>query len=251
MYSEENQVNDSQKRVVWITGGSSGIGAAAVRRFAQSGDRVCFTYLHSETSARALERETGAIAIQADISQSEQVDRACKEILERFGHIDVLVCAAGVAGKGLLMDQTDDEYFRIMNTNLFGTFAAIRSVLANMVERRTGSIVTVSSMWGEVGGACEAIYSASKSGIIGLTRAVAKEVGSAGIRVNCVSPGVIDTRMNASLTKEDLNALAEETPLERIGSAQEVAESIYFLAGESASFITGQVLSVNGGIVIG
>ena len=238
-------------RVIWITGGSSGIGKAAVRKFAGAGDRVAFTFLHSEAAARALESETGAFAIRADVSDSAQVNRARDAILNRFGKIDVLVCAAGVAGKGLLMDQTDEAYGRIMNTNLFGTFAAIRAVLPCMIERRGGSIVTVSSMWGETGGACEALYSASKAGIIGLTRAVAKEVGSAGIRVNCISPGVIDTPMNADLSPEDVDSLVEETPLGRIGMAEEVAEAICFLAGEGAGFITGQVLPVNGGIVIG
>lgn len=239
------------RRVIWITGGSSGIGKAAVRKFAGAGDRVAFTFLHSEAAARALESETGAFAIRADVSDSAQVNRARDAILSRFGRIDVLVCAAGVAGKGLLMDQTDEAYDRIMNTNLFGTFAAIRAVLPCMIERRGGSIVTVSSMWGETGGACEALYSASKAGIIGLTRAVAKEVGSAGIRVNCISPGVIDTPMNADLLPEDVDSLVEETPLGRIGMAEEVAEAICFLAGEGAGFITGQVLPVNGGIVIG
>lgn len=239
------------RRVIWITGGSSGIGKAAVRKFAGAGDRVAFTFLHSEAAARALESETGAFAIRADVSDSAQVNRARDAILSRFGRIDVLVCAAGVAGKGLLMDQTDEAYDRIMNTNLFGTFAAIRAVLPCMIERRGGSIVTVSSMWGETGGACEALYSASKAGIIGLTRAVAKEVGSAGIRVNCISPGVIDTPMNADLSPEDVDSLVEETPLGRIGMAEEVAEAICFLAGEGAEFITGQVLPVNGGIVIG
>lgn len=239
------------RRVIWITGGSSGIGKAAVRKFAGAGDRVAFTFLHSEAAARALENETGAFAIRADVSDSVQVNRARDAILSRFGRIDVLVCAAGVAGKGLLMDQTDEAYDRIMNTNLFGTFAAIRAVLPCMIERRGGSIVTVSSMWGETGGACEALYSASKAGIIGLTRAVAKEVGSAGIRVNCISPGVIDTPMNADLSPEDVDSLVEETPLGRIGMAEEVAEAICFLAGEGAGFITGQVLPVNGGIVIG
>lgn len=239
------------RRVIWITGGSSGIGKAAVRKFAGAGDRVAFTFLHSEAAARTLESETGAFAIRADVSDSAQVNRARDAILSRFGRIDVLVCAAGVAGKGLLMDQTDEAYDRIMNTNLFGTFAAIRAVLPCMIERRGGSIVTVSSMWGETGGACEALYSASKAGIIGLTRAVAKEVGSAGIRVNCISPGVIDTPMNADLSPEDVDSLVEETPLGRIGMAEEVAEAICFLAGEGAGFITGQVLPVNGGIVIG
>lgn len=239
------------RRVIWITGGSSGIGKAAVRKFAGAGDRVAFTFLHSEAAARALESETGAFAIRADVSDSAQVNRARDAILSRFGRIDVLVCAAGVAGKGLLMDQTDEAYDRIMNTNLFGTFAAIRAVLPCMIERRGGSIVTVSSMWGETGGACEALYSASKAGIIGLTRAVAKEVGSAGIRVNCISPGVIDTPMNADLSPDDVDSLVEETPLGRIGMAEEVAEAICFLAGEGAGFITGQVLPVNGGIVIG
>lgn len=240
----------NEKRVIWITGGSSGIGAAAVRRFVQAGDQVVFTYLHSETMAHELEKSACATAIRTDVTDSDQINAACGGILRRFGRIDALVCAAGVAGRGLLMDQTDEDFARILNTNLFGTFACVRAVLPGMIERRAGSIVTVSSMWGETGGACEAVYSASKAGIIGLTRAVAKEVGSAGIRVNCVSPGVIDTRMNASLTEEDLNALAEETPLARIGSAEEVAEAIYFLSSGQAAFITGQVLSVNGGIVI-
>ena len=237
-------------RVVLITGGSRGIGAAAARRFAAGGDQVVINYCRSKAQAQALAAQTGGWAVQADVSDPAQVGRMVDNVLDKFCQLDILICNAGVAQQKLLSQMTDQEWRRIMGVNLDGVFYAIRAVLPHFIHRKAGRIVTVSSMWGVTGGSCEVAYSAAKAAIIGLTKALAKEVGPSGITVNCVAPGVIDTDMNGNLTPADLEALREETPLERIGRPEDVAESIFFLAGEGASFLTGQVLSPNGGILI-
>ncbi len=237
-------------QTVWITGGSRGIGAAAVRLFAEKGWRVAFTYLNSESSAKALTEETGALALRADSAESSQVNAACQTVLDAFGHIDVLINNAGIAAQQLLTDMTDVEWRKIMSVNLDGAFYCCRAVIPHMVQRKSGSIINLSSIWGITGASCEAAYSASKAGVIGLTKALAKELGLSGIRVNCVAPGVIATEMNANLDEETLSALREETPLYTIGTPDDIAQSIYFLASDSSKFITGQVLSPNGGIVI-
>ena len=168
-----------------------------------------------------------------------------------LGHLDALVCNAGVAlPVQLLTDTTDDQWRRVMGTDLDGVFFTLRAAIPGMVSRKRGAIVTVSSMWGVTGGSCEAPYSAAKAGVIGLTKALAKELGPSGIRVNCVAPGAIETDMTAFLTPEDRAALAGEAPLGRMGAPEEVAEAVRFLAGEEARFITGQVLRVDGGMVI-
>ena len=171
-------------------------------------------------------------------------------VLEKFCQLDILVCNAGVAHVGLLSDMTDGEWRRIFAVNVDGVFHCCRAVIPHFVHRKAGRIVTVSSMWGQVGASCEAAYSASKAAVIGLTRALAKELGPSGIAVNCVAPGVIDTDMNKNLTAQDLTALAEETPLGRIGTADQAAEAVWYLGGGQSGFITGQVLGVNGGLVI-
>ena len=234
-------------RTVLILGGSRGMGAAMTRRFALAGDRVFFTWLHSEAEALALSRATGAEAIRADAASGAQTEQAVQRVLERAGQIDVLICNAGVSLNKMLADTTDEEYRRVMDINLYGPFAAMRAVLPGMFWRRQGCILTVSSIWGQSGASCEAVYSASKAGLIGLTQAVAKETAGAGIRVNCIAPGLIDTEMNGHLSPEERQALAEEIPQGRMGAPEEVAEVAFFLAGEGAGYLTGQVIPVNGG----
>ena len=235
---------------VLITGGSRGIGAAAVRAFAQEGHQVAFTYLHSEAAAQALAEETGALALRADVGVEADAQVTVDKVLDKFCQLDILVCNAGVSHVGLLSDMTDEEWRGLFGVNTDGVFYCCREVIPHFVHRKQGSIVTVSSMWGQVGASCEAAYSSSKAAVIGLTRALAKELGPSGIAVNCVAPGVIDTDMNRALTAEDLDVLREETPLGQIGTAEQVADAVWFLSGGQAAFVTGQVLAVNGGLVI-
>lgn len=241
---------------VLITGASRGIGAATARRFAQGGWQVSLHYHKSLPQAQALAEEltrmgSRAALVQGDVSDSDQARHLVEQAQQALGPLDAVVCNAGIALPiQLLTDTTDLQWRQVMGTDLDGVFHVLRSAIPGMVSRKTGSIVTVSSMWGVTGGSCEAPYSAAKAGVVGLTRALAKELGPSHIRVNCVAPGAIETEMTAFLTQEDREALAEETPLGRMGTAEEVADAIYFLAGEQARFITGQVLCVDGGMVI-
>lgn len=240
---------------VLITGASRGIGAACARAFARAGYRVAVHYNHSEDRARALCEElaaTGceAFAVQADVGDSAQVRAMFDRVYERFGALDVLVNNAGAALVKLVTDTSDDEWRRLIDTNLSGVFYCCRAALPAMIRAHSGCIVNIASMWGETGASCEAVYSASKAGVIGLTKALAKEVGPSGIRVNAVSPGVIMTDMMADFGEDDLAALREEIPLGTLGTPADVASAVLFLAGDGARYITGQVLSVNGGMVI-
>ena len=241
---------------ILITGASRGIGAAAARHMAGLGWNVAVHYNQSRKSAEDLARELTESGVEAeafggDVSDPAQAKALAEAVEQRFGRVDALVCNAGVAlPQQLLTDTTDAQWRKVMGVDLDGVFHVIRAVVPGMVRQKSGSIVTVSSMWGVTGGSCEAPYSAAKAGVIGLTQALAKELGLSGIRVNCVAPGVIATEMNAHLSQEDMEALEEETPLGRIGTPEDVARAIAFLAGEDASFITGQVLRVDGGMVI-
>lgn len=244
------------KGVVLITGASRGIGAATARLFAREGWVVGVNYCSSRSAAEELVSEIRAsggtaAALPGDVSDAVQARQLVEEAERILGPLDVLVCNAGVAlPQQLLTDTTDEQWKRVMGVDLDGVFYTIRAAVPGMVRRQKGSIVTVSSMWGVTGGSCEVAYSAAKAGVIGLTRALAKELGPSHIRVNCVAPGVIDTEMNGALDEQAMEWLEEETPLGRIGRGEDVARSILFLAGEEASFITGQVLQTNGGIVI-
>lgn len=243
------------RRIVLVTGGSRGIGAACVKKFAREGWAVVFFYQKNEAAAQALVGELKSqgfdvAALRCDVADSAQVKAAVAEILRSYKRIDALVNNAGISHIGLLTDMTDEEWDRVFDVNVKGAFRMMRQVLPGMISRQTGTIVNVSSMWGEVGASCEAAYSASKAALIGLTKAAAKEMGPSGVRVNCVTPGVIDTDMNAQLDDQAREELAEETPLGRIGTADETAQAVYFLCSDAASFITGQVLGVSGGMVI-
>ena len=242
-------------KVALVTGASRGIGRATAEAFARAGYQVAANYCRSkeqiEQFSAQMEREGCAvIPVQADVSDPEQVERMVQAVQQQFGHIDVLVCNAGIARQGLLTDFSPADWRQMMSVNLDGTFYCCRSVLPGMIRRQSGCIITTSSIWGITGASCEVPYSASKAAIIGLTKALAKEVGPSGIRVNCIAPGVIDTEMNGDFTPEVMQQLAEETPLGTIGTPEQVAECAYFLASEAASFVTGQVLSPNGGFLI-
>ena len=238
---------------VLITGGSRGIGAAAVRAFAAQGANVAFTYHTNQTAAEALVQELRpacVTAIPCDAADPAQVREAVRQAEAAVGPLTVLVCNAGIAQSKLFTDLTDEDWRRMMGVDLDGPFYFSRAVLPGMIRRKYGRILFVSSMWGQTGGSCEVHYSAAKAGVIGLCKALAKEEGPSGITVNCVAPGVIDTDMMACYTPEDKAALAEETPVGRLGTAEEIAQTLVFLAGKNAGYITGQVIGQNGGLVI-
>ncbi len=238
-------------RRVLISGGDRGIGAAAARAFAAAGYQVAVLYHQNAAAAAALEQQLpGCIAIQCDVASRASCELAFHAVEQAMGRVDVLVCNAGIAQQKLFTDITPEEWQRMLDVNLSGAFHLCQLALPGMIRRKAGRILTVSSMWGQTGGSCEVHYSAAKAGLIGLTKALAKEEGPSGITVNCVAPGVIDTDMMAAFTAEDKAALADETPVGRLGSADEVAKLLVFLAGEDAGYITGQVFGVNGGLVI-
>jgi len=245
----------AENRTVLITGASRGIGAATARAFAAEGYSVAINYLKSGDSAEALKAEISerggyAEIFRADVADAASVNDMIRAVINKFGKIDVLVNNAGIAEQRLFTDITSEAWDRMISVNLTGVFNCIKAVLPGMISRKSGKIVNVSSIWGITGASCEVHYSAAKAAVIGLTKALAKEVGPSNIQVNCVAPGVIDTEMNASLTEADRMAITEETPLGRIGTAEEVASAILYLASPKAGFITGQVLSPNGGVVI-
>ena len=236
-----------------VTGASGGIGQAVARELARRGWGVALHYWKNEASARRLEEEIlaqggSARRYQADLTDPAQVEALFVAAEEDFGFLEGLVNNAGTAWKGLFTDMTLEDWRQVLDSDLTSVFLCCRRALPPMIRRKRGSIVNVSSMWGQVGASCEAAYSAAKAGVIGLTKALAKEEGPSGIRVNCLAPGVVRTPMNGDLSPEDLAALREETPLERIGSPEEIAQAAAFLLENT--FVTGQVLGVNGGLVV-
>lgn len=238
------------RKTVLITGGTRGIGRACVEKFAREGWDVVFCFVKSTAAAQTLCTQYHARAVQADVSSPGEVGALFQTIQKEYGRLDAVVANAAVAEFSLFTEITAEQWDRMFAVNVKGTFLCLKEAAKLMIPQKSGSLITVSSMWGQTGGSCEVHYSASKAAVIGLTKALAKELGPSGIRVNCIAPGVIDTDMNAALDREALLAIAGETPLGRIGRPAEAADAAYFLAGEGSSFITGQVLSVGGGIVI-
>lgn len=233
-----------------VTGGSRGIGAAICRALAADGWQVAVNYLHAEEAARSLARELHGVAVQADVSREAEVAAMAARVRRELGEPSLLVNNAGVAQQKLFTELTEEDWDRMFAVHCKGAFLASRAALPGMIRRREGCILNISSMWGETGGSCEVHYSAAKAALIGFTKALAKEVGPSGVRVNAIAPGVIDAGMSASLPPQTLAALREETPLGLLGAPEDVARLAAFLASEGARFITGQVVGVNGGLVI-
>ena len=236
-------------KTVVITGSSRGIGAATAKLFAKNGFNVCVNYFHSEKAAKELTASLpSAVAVKADISKKADAVALIEAATETFGHVDVLVNNAGIAlPPQLVTDVSDADYDRVVDINMTGVHNTVSAVLPQMLNRKSGNIVNISSLWGVVGGSCETIYTASKAAVIGYTKALAKELGPSGIRVNCVAPGFIRTEMNARFSEEEIASFAEETPLCRVGDPQDVAKAVFFLATDMSDFITGQTLCVDGG----
>ena len=237
-------------KTVLITGGSRGIGRAMVQLFSEKGYSVAFTYKSSETEAKCLAEATGAICIKADSAIESEVLSAVKLAEESLGHIDCLINNAGVSSFSLFTDLTLEDWNRCLSVNLTGAFLYSKAVIPSMVSRKQGRIVNITSMWGLVGSSCEVHYSTAKAGLIGMTKALAKELGPSGIEVNAIAPGVIETEMNKCLSEDDKAALCDETPLMRMGRPCEIAQAALFLASEGASFITGEVMNVSGGFIM-
>lgn len=241
---------------VIVTGASRGIGAAIALEFGRRGWTVFVNYKSSEERAEAVCRQIEALGgeawpMQYDVSDPDEARLLIRNAVALRGRPDALVCNAGIAlPQMLLTDVTNDQWRQLFAADVDGVFYPVREALPYFVRAKKGSIITISSMWGQVGGSCEVAYSAAKGAVIAFTKALAKEVGPSGIRVNCVCPGVIQTEMNAHLSPEDMDALKEETPLMKLGTPEDIAKAVCFLASDDAGFITGQVLGVNGGTVI-
>ena len=240
-------------RTVLVTGASRGIGAAIARKFGKLGYRVCVNYNNSaDEAAKVVDalKQIGSLAkaYKADVSNSLEVKKMFEEIEKDFGGVDILINNAGVSLEKMLCDTTDEYFDYLMDINLKGVFNCTRQAQGYMVRNHRGAIVNISSIWGEVGASCETVYSASKAGIIGFTKALAKELAPSGITVNCLSPGAVDTDMNSFLSDDEKSALIDEIPLSRFATPSEIASAVVFLCEHP--YITGQNLSVNGGFVI-
>lgn len=245
----------TSSKVMLITGASRGIGAATALLAAKEGYTVVINYNNSYEKALALHNEIASfggvsLILKADVSDAIEVQNMIDVIHNEYGHVDVLVNNAGVSTFSLFTDISENQWNRVFDINVKGVFLVSKAVIPDMIHKKSGKIINISSIWGITGSSCEVLYSATKSAVIGITKALAKELGPSGINVNCVAPGVIDTDMNSMLSSEDIVSLKEETPLMRIGTPEEIAQTVLFLSSEKSNFITGQVLSPNGGIVI-
>lgn len=242
-------------KTVFITGASGGIGKDIAISFGRAGWRVAIGYCKNKTAAFEIrdilrENDIDSEAFFIDLSDFESLKTAVASVLARFGRIDALINNAGISHYGLFTDTKKEDYSLVFDTNIGGTMLLTKEVLFDMLKRKEGAIVNISSIWGICGAAGEVLYSASKAAIIGFTKALAKETASSGIRVNCVAPGVIDTNMLSSFSEEEKTELIEKTPLNRLGTGQDVAEAVLFLCSTKSDFITGQILSPNGGFLI-
>ena len=242
------------KKVAFVTGGSRGIGRAIVRRLSEEGYAVGINYLQSSGQASDLEAGLtalgcSALAVQGDVADREAITAAIRRVEEAFGPVTLLVNNAGIARQHQFQDIPEDVWLRFFAVNLDGAFHTIQAVLPHMLHEKNGCIVNISSIWGERGASCETVYSATKSAIAGLTKSLAMELAPSRIRVNCVAPGVIRTDMTETLGEETLRDLAEQTPLGRLGTPEDIAAAVAFFASEDASFITGQVLTADGGFI--
>ncbi len=244
----------NNKKTALVTGGAKGIGAAVCKALAADGFNIAVNYNTSAEAAELLKKELCSICdveiFKADVKNSCEVDAMFKNIEASLGEVDLLVNNAGISQQALFTDITDEMWQNMINSNLTGPFNCCRRALPSMISKKQGKIINIASMWGETGASLEVHYSASKAGLIGLTKALAKEVGLSGITVNAVSPGVVLTDMMAQFTQEDKDILKEETPLNKLGSPADIAAAVSFLASDKADFITGQIISVNGGFVI-
>lgn len=244
----------SKNKIALVTGGARGIGRAICRSLAKDGFKIAINYNNSEKEATALKNELSDITeveiFKCDVSDSVAVKGMFSEISQKLGNVSVLVNNAGIAEQALFTDITDEMWQKMISTNLSSTFYCSREALKSMINEKYGVIINIASMWGEVGASMEVHYSAAKAGLIGMTKALAKEVGLSGVRVNAVSPGVVLTDMMNSFSESDKEMLKEETPLNALGTPENIADAVSFLVSDKASFITGQVISVNGGFVI-
>lgn len=245
----------NNKKTVIVTGGSKGIGADIAIHFAEKGYNVVINYNSSVQSALLLQRSLAqngysVIAHKANVTNKLEVELMIKETVYQFGSVDIFVNNAGIAYDGLLTETEDYDIDNLINVNLKGVINCCRAVLPYMIKNKSGKIINISSIWGISGASCESVYSASKAGVIGLTKSLAKEYGPSGITVNCIAPGMIDTQMNANLTVEEVNEFTSKLPISRIGTTSEVADTVLFLASDSANYITGQTIAVDGGLTI-
>ena len=236
-------------KTVLITGATRGIGEAIARAFLSSGYNVIINYNNSTNKAKQLEAELGCTAIQADVSNFKQVEDMFALIYKKFGKIDVLVNNAGIAPvQNVLQDISEDQFDKTVGVNLKGVFNCCKLAIDNMVSNGGGSIINLSSIWGQIGASCEVVYSMTKAGIIGFTKALAKELGPSNVRVNAVAPGFIKTDMTAHISEQAVEEFLQEVPLARVGTVNEIAQTVLFLASDNASYVTGQIIGVNGGM---
>lgn len=237
------------EKVILITGASRGIGREIAEKLAQKGYQVIANYNKSEKKAQELKEKYPNIDIyKADVSKREEVQKMIEYIINKYKKIDVLINNAGISSSGLFTEVTDEEWNRIINNDLYSVFCTTQEVLSNMIMRKQGCIINISSVWGLVGSSCETIYSVAKAGVDGMTKSLAKELGPSNIRVNSIAPGIIDTEMNNCYSAEEIEAIKEEIPLERIGKKSDISKCIEWLIEDE--YTTGQIISINGGWVI-